>query len=217
MARVERLGSTARSTVRVKLEYKLEAELHHSRTPGAVDFSGAVVVIGYVSLAVRLRKRTAGPAERQRPVDVVVVGAAGVDPAPTHVIEGVERLRPELEGGMFTVEPRDREVFDDGQVGIVAARPRQLVATLVAEHPWLPIGEQLRGSEQGLDRRVVPCRCRSIATIVEGALLNLHLPNGVTLGPGAADPSTQSRRRCALEIDGRAREEGADAADRPAA
>ena len=126
----------------ISLKDQLHADLHNARSPGAVHLPLAPVVRLARAIAVRtciawsgraclpergsdsaLAGFIAWPTERGAPVLVRRTVASCVDALVFRVVEGVERLPAELQGGMFTLEPREREVLKQSQVSITAAGP----------------------------------------------------------------------------------------------
>src|SRR6516225_644480 len=92
-------------------EQKLQAELHNPRRPGAGHFADAEIV----------RIPATGAAPRRSAVIVGSPAATGVNRFPLGVIEGIESLPPELQGGVFGMEPRQLKVLQQRHVPVIAA------------------------------------------------------------------------------------------------
>ena len=91
-----------------RLENELQAELHNSRRPGAVNFTVAVVI----------RLAATRSSGRSRTV------ATGVNAVPLRMVEGVVGFPAKFYGGVFLSKPRKLKVFQQRHVPIVATWTR---------------------------------------------------------------------------------------------
>lgn len=88
----------------------------------------------------------------------------GTDGLPLRMVEGVKRLRPELQRGVLRAKPWRCEILKQSHVPVVASGPGEHVSPHVSEHPRLPVGSELR--QQWLRDREVPA--------IEIEILNLR-------------------------------------------
>src|SRR6516165_10097783 len=150
-------------------EQKLQAELHYPRRPGAAHFADTQVV----------RISATGTAEGGGAVVVGGPAATRVDRFPLGVIEGVERLPPELQSGMFGMEPGELEVFEQRYVPVIAAGAGQHVASHIAKHAGLAVSRHLSEGGLGDHVRIIPTRRGPKLRIVIHSFKDLERPHGV--------------------------------------
>src|SRR5439155_10591958 len=60
------------------------------------------------------------------------------------MVEGVEGLQAELEGGVFTIEPGRPEILEECKVPVVSAGTGEHITSHIAKHARLSIGSELR-------------------------------------------------------------------------
>src|SRR5437773_1144188 len=182
------------------LENELQPHLHEAWSPSPVDL--AILVIDRIEARIG-----AGGAKRR------LAAAAGVNRTPLRVVESVESLQAELEGGVFTTEPGRLEILKQGEVPVVPPRARQHVTPHIAEHARFAVGSKLRKERLGDHAGIKPCRRGAKLRIVVHPLLDFERSQGVALDTPA--DSTAVSAVSATEIHGHPSVETGDAAELP--
>src|SRR6516164_5629450 len=141
---------------------ELQTKLHNARSSGGADLAIANILVAITGTA-GCRLAAAGQAHT----------------APLGVIEGVISLKPELHRTVLALEPGQGEVFQKGDVPIVAPGSRDGVLAQIAEHARLIVGTELRYGDLTEYAGVKPAWGGAELRIVHHPLLDTQVSQGI--------------------------------------
>jgi hypothetical protein len=96
-----------------KLKNHLQGKLHHARRPSTIDLTVTEIIL----------VAPAGAAKGRRTIKVRNTAAGESHSFPLRMVEVIERLPAELQGGVFTLEPGQLELLEQGEVPVIATGP----------------------------------------------------------------------------------------------